>query len=379
MTDATFPGCVPELTDGHVRLRAHRPDDLERIVEQSGDPDSKRWTLVPRPYGEEQGREFLALIEAAWNDPGGHRYWAITDAEDADGRYAGTIDLRPSAAAGVAEVGFGLHPDARGRGLMAGALRLLAQHWFEQGGQRLHWRALRGNFASWRVAWACGFTHHGTLPGSHPDPDGGPAADTWMASLGADDVLEARTPWPEPLVLRTEEAGGLVLRPWLDEDVDALEPRDQPAHHMPARGVLEPDTFPEWLMTRREKMALGTTLSWCVADAATGRALGEALVFVHEGTLDDDTAELGYQVVPSARGRGVATAAARLVAEHALAPREDGGLGLRRLVAQTAEDNTGSNKVLDALGFDLWGRESAADVLPGGREVAALHWERLRR
>ncbi|MGG5260794.1 GNAT family N-acetyltransferase [Phycicoccus avicenniae] len=379
MTDAAWPEAVPVLSDGHVRLRAHRPDDLERIVEQSRDPESLRWTTVPRPYGEAEGREWLALIEAGWNDLGGNRLWALEDAADDRGRYLGTIDLRPTLGGRVAEVGYGLHPDARGRGFMAGALRLAAQWFFGTGGTRVHWRAERGNFASWRVAWACGFTHHGTLPQSLAPSEGEDPVDAWQASLGADDVPEARTPWPEPLVLRSEEAGGIVLRPWLDEDVDALEPRDQPAHHMPARGVLEPDTFPEWLLTRREKMALGTTLSWCVADATTGRALAEALVFVTEGTLDDDTAELGYQVLPSARRRGVATAAARLVARHALAPREDGGLGLRRLVAQTAEDNAGSNKVLDALGFDIWGRETEADVLPGGRPVASLHWELLRR
>ncbi|HMM96969.1 GNAT family N-acetyltransferase [Phycicoccus sp.] len=378
MTEATFPAVVPELTDGHVRLRAHLPTDLERIVEQATDPESVRWTSVPRPYGEEQGREWLSLIEAGWNDPGGNRLWALCAADDPERTYLGTVDLRPGLGGRVAELGYALHPGARGRGFMAAAVRLVAQWWFDEGGTRVHWRAERGNFASWRVAWACGFTHHGTLPGSLEDGAGGPPLDAWQASLGPDDVLEARTPWCDPELLRTDEAGGLVLRPWLDEDVDALEPRDQPAHHMPARGILEPDTFPEWLLTRREKMALGEAVSWCVADAATGRALGEALLFVHEGTLDDDTAELGYQVVPSARGRGVATAAARAVAAHALAPRVDGGMGMRRLVAQTAEDNIGSNAVLDALGFEIWGRETEADVLPDGRTVESLHWERLR-
>ena len=97
-----------------------------------------------------------------------------------------------------------------------------------------------------------------------------------------------------------------------------------------------------------------------------------------EGTLDDDTAELGYQVIPSARGRGVATAASRVVAGHALTPRDRGGLGIRRLVAETAEDNRASNTVLDRLGFMIWGRETAADILPDGRAVDALHWELLR-
>lgn len=374
-----FPACVPELTDGVVLLRAHRADDAERIVEQSNDPESLRWTTVPRPYGLDEAREFLALIQREWSEAGGVRYWAVTDAEDPQGLYRGTVDLRPRGG-GAAETGFGLHPDARGSGLMAGALRLASRWWFAEGGVRVHWAAVRGNFASWRVAWSCGFTHHGTLPQLHADPDdaAAPALDLWRASLGADDVMEARTPWEDVPVLEAEEGHGIRLRPWHDSDIHSLEPRDQPDHYMPARGVLDADTFPEWLLMRRERMSLGVALSWCVADATTDAALGEAVVFVTEGTIDDDTAELGYQVVPSGRGRGVATAAAAALVRHAFTPRADGGLGMRRLVAQTAEDNAASNAVLDRLGFTIWGRETAADVLPDGRPVDALHWELLR-
>ena len=377
MTEESFPGCVPEPSDGHVLLRAHREADLARIVEQSQDPLSRSWTTVPRPYDDRHAREWLAAIEASWNDPAGIRHWAITTAEDPD-RYLGTVDLRPQSSRDVAKIGFGLHPEARGQGVMAAAVRLACQWWFDHGGSRVHWAAVRGNFDSWRVAWACGFTHHGTLPGAHVDMDGGPAMDIWQASLAADDVMEARTPWVDPPVLRTDDAGGLVLRAWRDSDVEGLGARDQPAHHMPARGVLDVDTFPEWLMARREKMAVGTTLSWCVADSAQDHALGEVLLFVTEGTLDDDTAELGYQVLPGARRRGVATAASRLVVAHAFTPAARGGLGMRRLVAQTAEDNLASAKVLEAVGFEVWGREAAADLLPDGRTVESVHWELLR-
>ena len=373
-----FPDCVPELTDGVVLLRAHRADDAERIVEQSTDPESMRWTTVPRPYALEDARTWLARIEDQWNDAGGERLWAITDAEDPDRLYRGTIDLRPRGG-GAAETGFGLHPDGRGSGLMAGALRLVARWWFGEGGVRVHWAAVRGNFPSWRVAWSCGFTHHGTIPQLHPDPadPSAPGLDLWRASLGADDVLEPATPWDDIPVLDVPDHG-IRLRPWRDEDVEALEPRDQPDHYMPARGVLDADTFPEWLLVRREQMSLGKVLSWCVADASTDAALGEVLLFVTEGTLDDDTAELGYQVVPSGRGRGVATAGGAALVRHALSPRGDGGLGLRRLVAQTADDNAASNAVLDKLGFTIWGRETAADILPDGRAIDALHWELLR-
>jgi hypothetical protein len=42
---------VPVLTDGTVRLRAHCPQDAVAIVEQCTDPESMRFTTVPRPYG----------------------------------------------------------------------------------------------------------------------------------------------------------------------------------------------------------------------------------------------------------------------------------------------------------------------------------------
>ncbi|WP_392544906.1 GNAT family N-acetyltransferase [Oryzobacter telluris] len=379
MTGQSYPDCVPELSDGVVLLRAHRPGDVDRIVEQCSDPETTRWTTVPRPYSPGEAKAWLALIEESWLDDDGERFWVVTDADDPDGTYLGTIDLRPRGG-GAAETGFGLHPEGRGRGLMAGALRLVSRWWFtERAGVRVHWSATRGNFASWRVAWACGFTHHGTVPQLVADADEplSPARDQWRASLGADDVMEPRAPWDDPPFLTSDDAGGIIMRPWRDEDVSALEPRDQPAHHMPARGVLDADTFPEWLTTRRERMSQGLVMSWCVADADSDVALGEVLVFVTEGTLDDDTAELGYQVLPSARRRGVATAAATALARHALLPTSVGGMGFRRLVAQTAEDNAGSNRVLDTVGFTIWGRETAADVLPDGAAVDALHWELL--
>src|SRR5688572_10692717 len=108
MTGMGFPASVPELTDGVVRLRAHRAEDAERIVEQSTDPETLRWTTIPRPYALEDARTWLARIEDQWNDPDGERFWAITDAEDPDELYRGTIDLRPRGG-GAVETGFGLH------------------------------------------------------------------------------------------------------------------------------------------------------------------------------------------------------------------------------------------------------------------------------
>ncbi len=82
---ATYPTCVPVLTDAVVTLRAHREQDAGRIVEQARDPESVRWTVVPTPYAEADARWFLDHIREQWDAVGGSRSWAITDATDDGG------------------------------------------------------------------------------------------------------------------------------------------------------------------------------------------------------------------------------------------------------------------------------------------------------
>lgn len=371
---------VPLLTDGTVTLRAHRAEDVAAILEQCHDPASLTWTTVPRGYTETDAEEFVERVARAWQEPEGNRYWAIEVAGD-DGapRFGGTIDLRPGDAWDWASIGFGLHPAARGRGAMARAVRLVAAHAFETGPwgrplARIHWRAIAGNWGSRRVAWATGFTMHGMLPGTHKNVEdpGGPGLDSWHGSLAAGDPMEPRTPWWEPKVL---VGNGIRLRPWRDSDKDSMEPRNDPAHWVPPRAVLTPESFDRWLFSQRLRMADGQGINWCVADAETDVALGSGVLFDPAGPLTGDTAELGYQLKPSARGRGAAKEAARLMVEFACSPKDEGGLGLRRLVAQTAADNAASNHVLESQGFVVYGREHATDTLADGTYGDALHWE----
>jgi RimJ/RimL family protein N-acetyltransferase len=146
---------------------------------------------------------------------------------------------------------------------------------------------------------------------------------------------------------------------------------------MPEFAVLRRDRFDEALMARRMRMAAGLAVHWCITDASTDLALGDVLLFSRGGPLTGDTAELGYQLNPSARGRGVAREAARLVVDVARRPRAEGGLGMRRLVAETAADNAASNRVLESLGFTVYGREHAVDLLDDGSYGDGLHWELL--
>ena len=374
---------VPLLTDGTVTLRRHTRADVDRIVEQSRDESSLRWTTVPRDYTSAHAVEFLEQIARSWVDPGGTRSWAIEiTGEGGDPQFAGTIDVRPGASWDHASLGFGLHPAARGRGAMSRAVRLVAAHAFEHGlwGRplnRLHWGAIAGNWPSRRVAWATGFAFHGTLPGTDADPvdPDGPALDSWHASLAAGEPLQPRHPWMEPTPL---QGGRIRLRGWRPDDVAAIEKRNDPAHWFPSTNPLRPDTFDAWLLRRHELMASGTSVEWAIADAGTDRALGHLTIVLRGGTLTGDVAELGYQLMPSARGQGLTKAACRLAIAHAFGAKDAGGLGLRRLVAETAADNHASNAVLRAVGFTEFGREHATDELADGRFEDALHWELVR-
>lgn len=365
-----FPDDVPVLTDGHVLLRAPARSDVARIVEQCRDPESIHWTSVPLDYTTKMAKTFLAGIKDDWERHGAARAWAITDAAD-PGVFLGSIDLRPKGA-GIAEVGFGLHPRGRGRHLMSGALRLAARWWFDQGGLRVGWTAFRGNLASWRVAHACGFTFHGVFP-EHTERRG-VATSSYVASVGRDDDLfHPVTPWHEAPVLENDQ---VRIRPWREDDIAAVPDSDAtPLHFLPAGNIPTKDTFALWLLRRRERIMTGGVVNWCIADPVSDTAVGNVLLILDR--YEPGAAELGYLLFESARGRGLATAAAALATEFGFRPPAVGGLGMRRLLAITVGDNVASARVLERLRYTCWGREPRACVRADDTFDDAVHWVRF--
>jgi RimJ/RimL family protein N-acetyltransferase len=193
-----IPGLAPVLTDGAVTLRAHQPEDADPIMEQCNDPDSLRFTTIPRPYGWAEAQDFLDMVSRAWREtsPTSTRAWAISVPGPAgEEAFAGSISYRPSGM-GTAEVGYGLHPAFRGHGYAAGALMLVLDQAFGPGGiEVMHWRAAVGNWASRKTAWRCGFRVEGTVRGICPQPGGSPR-DGWIGSLRCDDARQPGEPWP---------------------------------------------------------------------------------------------------------------------------------------------------------------------------------------
>src|SRR4051812_1818691 len=203
---------APILTDGIVTLRAHEDHDLPAVVEQCQDPASVRWTTVPTPYTPADAHRFVHEVM-----PGGWAAGRWGFAVEAQGRYAGSVELREEVE-GRVEVAFGSHPWARGKGLMERAVRLLLDWGFaERDVRTVVWRANCGNWASRKLAWRLGFSFDGTVRQFLPQR--GELLDGWVGTLLAGDDRHPRGLWLECPVL---EADGLRLRPWGPDDVPRI-------------------------------------------------------------------------------------------------------------------------------------------------------------
>lgn len=97
-----------------------------------------------------------------------------------------------------------------------------------------------------------------------------------------------------------------------------------------------------------------TIFTWAVREpgAGDGPVLGMVGVTCEGDPGDERVGELGYWAAPAARGRGLTTEAARLVADWALDPE---GLGLVRAHWSAFVGNWASRRVAWKLGFRFEG------------------------
>lgn len=320
------PTSAPVLTDGVVTLRAHRASDVDSLVECSRDPETVARTSVPDPYhrGDALGR--IRAVQAGWRD-GSMFGWVIEAPDDGRPRFAGQVGLRTGS---PPDVGSGLACSARGRGLMTRALRLAADWGFDVAGLPvLHWSAMAGNWASWRVAHA----------------------------------------WPVPML----DGDRVRLRPHTEADLPRIveacsDPRvrhwntalPHPYGLGDARGFVRRIRLQE---------SLGQAVTWAIADPGDDRLLGNITVFGMDRPQAPGDGEVGYWAHPDARGRGVVTEAVRLVRRHAFTPAADGGLGRTRLQLGASWDNTASRHVAERNGFRLVGHFRRAGVAGMDNEI----------
>lgn len=160
------------------------------------------------------------------------------------------------------------------------------------------------------------------------------------------------------------------LREFRPDDVAmAVELSTDP--YVPLTGSLPANADPgqarEWVERQQGRLAEGIGWSLAIADVSSDRAIGSVgLWFTDSPALFT----VGYGVVPSARGRGVATEALGLLVEFAWRLP-----AARRLVAHVEPWNTASRRAAERVGFRAEGR-TRHEIGGGLREVDVMALER---
>jgi len=169
----------------------------------------------------------------------------------------------------------------------------------------------------------------------------------------------------------------LPLPPDLADDLVALRPfvpEDATSVYEACRDpeIRRFTSFPEaqdvsqtraWIETQPGMRERGEALDLAIVAIGEPTPVGAvgltALAFVHR------RAEIGYWIAPSARRRGIATAAVRLLSVWALGPP----LSLVRLSVHADVDNTASGRTAERAGFEFEG------VLRSYLCAKGRHWD----
>lgn len=311
------------------------------------------------------------------------------DVLDAAGRRVGGVALHAlpgGGEPGTALLRGGLDPQHRGGGLGRPALEALLDLVLRpgDGGEdpdllRLEVRVDADDRAALRLLRGAGFRTVGTLRPRRPRAEESFGAGTTVLEVRAGDDRRARA--VAPLTPATLRAGGLVLRPYRDDDVPAADegPDDDSRRFLPAGAHPDAASYPAWLARARRREDAGEALTWAVTRAGEDHPLGYVVVFRLDPAqaAGGGQAELGYLLYPPARGRRVLPDAIAAVVEHAFAPVADGGLGLRRLHATTDLANLASQALLRGAGFRCWGSDHAAWLGADGRPTDGAYFELL--
>jgi RimJ/RimL family protein N-acetyltransferase len=155
-----FP--VEGITDGEIRIRLRADSDTPAIVAACQDPEIPRWTRVPEPYDESEAAVW-AVESQRQQEAGEGLHLLIVDAQTEELLGSvGVQDIRYGDAR--CDIGYWLAQQARGRGVMTQAVRLLSGWVFENLPiERIQITAQPENEASRAVAERAGYSFEGVL------------------------------------------------------------------------------------------------------------------------------------------------------------------------------------------------------------------------
>lgn len=166
-------GVVVTLSDGRVLLRPWSSGDAPFMAEASADPGIRRYNGAhdrqghpAPPPSQHQAEAVIDQFQLNWRafaatrEPHGVAF-AITDATSGD--LVGCCGVDDWTDEDVAQFGYWIAPDARGRGYATGAAILLTRWLFELGAARVFMTIVAGNEGSVAVANRAGFAYEGTM------------------------------------------------------------------------------------------------------------------------------------------------------------------------------------------------------------------------
>lgn len=368
------PAAFPVLETSRLRLRPWRDDDVPGPDEG---PDSASLQFMPAGAHPDTADFPAWLMRQHRRVAGGDvAPWCIADrtTDHALGNVA-VFGMGPRAGRFDGEVGYWLHPPARGHGYLAEALSAVLKQAFtsaDEGGlglTRLHAETDLDNLASRSVLEQVGFRQWGADRQAYRGSDGMLTDGAYFELLAADERVDQRVAAPHGIPEVTLEGERVRLRPLRDEDASRIIEacRDARSLHWLA-GLPRPYT-PEhatrYIAHGHANASTNGGLYLAAADPEDDTMLAAVALM----GLDAETpglGEVGYWAHPDARGRGVVSAAVALLVRHAFAPADAGGLGLRRLVLRAAAANAASQHVAEANGFVRTGCQRAAERLGDG-------------
>jgi RimJ/RimL family protein N-acetyltransferase len=162
----------------------------------------------------------------------------------------------------------------------------------------------------------------------------------------------------------------LVLRPPVEEDAPAayqLLNDPEVRTWNPARECPDVETAAAWCRDGAD-WSDGSHATWHAVDPDTGSMVGNVSLFAID--TDDRVAKIGYRVLASARGRGVARQMVDAVTRWAFESR-----GLMRVQLEHSVHNEASCRVAVAAGFVHEGTTRSAYAVPGSdvRDDCHIH------
>ena len=151
---------APIETDRLV-LRAMTPGDAEPLAVRRSDPETAMYQAWTIPYPLERARELVASV-ADMDGPTRGEWFQVAIVESASGAGVGDVAVRLSDNGHLAEVGYTLNPEARGRGFAKEAAAAMIDHLVTVVGvHRLEAETDPRNEASGRVLRRLGFALEG--------------------------------------------------------------------------------------------------------------------------------------------------------------------------------------------------------------------------